>query len=41
MATLATPLLLVLSILLFPLVLVGSIMMDLFEADTEQREARP
>jgi len=41
MATLSTPVLVVLSILLFPLVLIGSIALYLCEADTEPREAQP
>ncbi len=35
MATISTPALVVIAILLFPFVLIGSIALDLFEADTE------
>ena len=41
MATVSTPLLVVLAILLFPLVLVGSIALDLFETELEPQEVRP
>ena len=41
MATVSTPVLVVLAILLFPLVLVGSIALDVLEADTEPREVTP
>ncbi|XXF79332.1 hypothetical protein P2318_06155 [Myxococcaceae bacterium GXIMD 01537] len=39
MTSLSTPLLVVLAILLFPLVLVGSIALDLFEAEPNPGEA--
>lgn len=35
MATVSTPVLVLLAILLFPLVLVGSIALDFFETETE------
>ena len=41
MATVSTPVLVVLAIALFPLVLVGSIALDLFETSPEPMEARP
>ncbi len=44
MATVSTPVLVVLAIALFPLVLVGSIALDLFETGPEpleSHEARP
>jgi hypothetical protein len=37
MATFSTPALVVIAILLFPFVLLGSIALDLFEAETEVR----
>lgn len=44
MATVSTPVLVILAIALFPLVLVGSIVLDLFEAGAEPlgpQEAQP
>ena len=41
MATASTPPLVVLAILLFPLVLVGSIALDVLETDIEPQEVTP
>lgn len=41
MAAISSPLLVVLAIALFPFVLVGSIVLDLFEVEPEPQEAQP